>query len=297
MKLKNQIVLLLASLSLLFLFSCSEKELPTTNEEEARGSKGTHGEWSYEGETGPVHWGSLSPDYIMADIGREQSPINIDRSKTILADLPKIIYNYGKSYVHFINNGHTVQANLKNGLNSITIGDKKYTLAQFHFHTQSENTLDGRHAPVEMHLVHKADDGNLAVVGVFFVDGEENKTLKKLWDNMPDLDDTTGYHSGEKVKIKKLIPQNHTCYRFDGSLTTPPCTEGVKWTVMATPLEMSTRQINKFFDIFSGHQFPEGNRRPVQPLNERKVVLDIDHSDDCDDDHDDDDDIINTDED
>lgn len=272
----NRALLFSLFLSLLF-YSCSKEDLPTNNEKEQESRAPIHkSDWSYEGETGPVHWGSLSPDYIMADIGREQSPINIDRSQTVFKDLPSISYNYGESFVQLINNGHTVQANIKDKENSITIGDKEYTLAQFHFHTQSENTVDGRHAPVEMHLVHKADDGNLAVVGVFFVDGEKNETLEELWENLPDVDDTCGYESQEEVEIDELLPENHTCYRFDGSLTTPPCTEGVKWTVMANPLEMSSNQINAFFQIFSGLHFPEGNRRPVQPLNKRTVALDID---------------------
>ncbi len=240
----------------------------------------SHVAWGYEGAIGPDHWAELSPEYAVAASGREQSPINIVTADAVKGDLPPINYNYDDANVYFFNNGHTVQANIEDGSNYITIGSERYDLAQFHFHTVSENSVNGEYAPVEMHLVHRSASGELAVVGVFFNEGEENETLGELWKKLP-AEKMSGYSSAEEIEVDELIPENRSCYRFNGSLTTPPCTEGVKWTVMANSLEMSSRQICDFVNLFSGAHFPEGNRRPVQPLYERVVVLDeCDHDDD-----------------
>lgn len=239
----------------------------------SRGSSAVH-QWSYHGETGPEHWGDLLNEYQVAKTGTEQSPINIVTKDAVKSTLPAIEFSYDKTHIHFFNNGHTVQADITPSENSLTMGDSQFDLLQFHFHTESENSVDGKHFPVEMHMVHRNENGELAVVGVFFESGDENETLKELWENLPREDDL-GYYTNRQVNLEKLIPEDRSCYRFDGSLTTPPCTEGVKWIVMSEPLEMSTKQINNFFELFSGSRFPKGNRRPIQPLNERVVVLDI----------------------
>lgn len=263
----NKLIIASTVASLLFV-GCSDDKKDETKDD--HGS--SHG-WSYYGETGPEYWGHLSPEYSIALTGKEQSPIDIKTANVVKNTvLPPITYDYSDADIEVINNGHTVQGNLQIGSNHLTIGTKRYDLAQFHFHTLSENTVNGKHAPIEMHMVHKTADGELAVVGVMFEEGVENSTLKELCSHMPKAHET--YSCKEKVAIDELIPANRTAYRFDGSLTTPPCTEGVKWTVMANNLELSAEQIGNFKELFSGHEFPEGNRRPVQPVNERTIYID-----------------------
>ncbi len=245
------------SLSLLGLAGCS--------------SSSDHGceHWTYTGECGPANWGETYPDAL----GTEQSPINIVEEDAVppgVGELEEITVQYGLANVEVLNNGHAVQADVVGSDHFITIGTKQYNLAQFHFHTQSENTIDNRFFELEMHLVHKAEDGKLAVIGVFFDQGIKNLDLMELLEKLPQLSkDPVALEN--QIDLNNLLPENLTAYRFAGSLTTPPCTEGVDWTVMNQALGLSIGQIDAFKAIFSGEHFPYGNRRPVQPINSRKV--------------------------
>lgn len=281
-----KLLISVAALSL-FAVGCSNEDSAASTDGSATshsitggtgGGATAHGAWSYEGATGPAHWAELSPEYAIAGTGREQSPIDIKTADLVKKPLPPLNYYYDDANVFLFNNGHTIQANIENGTNFLTIGTKRFDLAQFHFHTSSENSVDGAYAPIEMHMVHKSASGELAVVGVFFSEGEENETLEELWKDLPDIHED-GHYCSEEIEIGELLPENRTSYRFDGSLTTPPCTEGVKWTVMANEQHMSAEQISDFVKIFSGAHFPEGNRRPVQPVYDREIVLDVDYND------------------
>lgn len=221
-----------------------------------------HIHWSYEGETGPDHWGELTPEFRTCATGNKQSPINLSNMKS--KEHTPIEFHYAPGGVEIVNNGHTIQVNYKKG-NSIDVEGHTYELKQFHFHEPSENTLEGKSYPMEAHFVHADKEGHLAVVAVFFEEGQMNQELQKAWDFMPT-------HTNEKNKIGEsvdayiLIPQNHDYFTFDGSLTTPPCSEGVLWLVMKGHDMASREQLEKF-SVTMHHP----NNRPVQPLNGRDI--------------------------
>ena len=222
---------------------------------------GSH--WGYEGHEGPAHWAEMSKEFATCGSGSRQSPIDIDM--TISADLQPIQFDYKTVKLEILNNGHTIQVNRGQG-SSITVDGEKYDLLQFHFHTPSENTVGGKPYDMEMHLVHKSAKGQLAVVGVFLKAGKDNAVLAKAWEHMPS-------HAGHKEQVASvslnaadLLPADRSYNRFNGSLTTPPCSEGVKWFVMKQPIEVSAAQVQAFAKVI-GH-----NARPVQPLNDRFVL-------------------------
>ncbi len=219
-------------------------------------------EWGYEGDIGPKHWGSLSPAYILAKQGEQQSPIDI--SKPIEEDLPRVVFNYRPAKINLIYNGHTIEEE-EDGCH-IRFEDKLFELKQFHFHAPSEHTINGSHADMEMHFVHKAKDGTVAVVAVLIKQGAENRSFTSIWEYLP-TPENSDVQVARTVDATDLIPGNHAYYRYRGSFTTPPCTEGVIWMVMTAPIELSMGQIDRFKSIING------NNRPVQRLNERKVYL------------------------
>jgi carbonic anhydrase len=226
------------------------------------GDHGTH--WGYTGHTGPEHWGDISEKFHICSTGMNQSPINIIASFD--ADLPAIGFRYKSAPTEILNNGHTVQVNVADG-STMTIEGHTYTLKQYHFHTPSENHIGGKEFPLEAHFVHADAEGNLAVVGVMFEEGAENAELAKLWAHMPM---EAGEHhtlTSTPEAVTGLLPSNGEYYRFNGSLTTPPCSEGVKWMVMKTPLNISKAQVEQFSHAIHGH-----NNRPIQPVNARVVA-------------------------
>lgn len=226
-----------------------------------------HAHWSYTGEGDPTHWGDLDPKYAECKLGSSQSPINISAQNTVQTiGLKPIKFDYHTTANSVINNGHSVQVNINPG-STITIDGKTFELKQFHFHTPSENHINGHEFPLEAHFVHAAKDGSLAVVAVMFEDGKENPIINKIWNKMP-------HHHGEKAKfnlsasmINKMLPKNKEYYRFNGSLTTPPCSEGVRWFVMKNYSEVSAEEVKEFL-----HTMHHPNNRPIQPINARKVL-------------------------
>jgi carbonic anhydrase len=218
--------------------------------------------WGYTGDTGPTHWGELSPEYAACSHGKDQSPVNITHAEH--AKLPIVEFDYKPSSLVVINNGHTIESDYDPG-SSITIDGKTYNLVQFHFHHVSENTLNGKHFPIEGHLVHKSADGKLAVVAVFFDEGRANPAIATAWANMPKTEGKENKPIGVKVDASQLLPSDREYYMFSGSLTTPPCTEGVTWLVMAHKMTMSKEQIEAFAVL------DPNDYRPVQPLNGRKI--------------------------
>ena len=223
--------------------------------------------WTYSGATGSSHWKSIDPvNYSTCVDGSAQSPINI--VNPIKKNLTNLKFNYIKGEAGIFNNGHTVEAEpLGSEKSTVTINGTPYTFAQFHFHAPSEHEVNGLHYPVEVHFVHKTDAGKLAVVGVFIKSGKESAAWKAFTDKI-----TIASGDPEDTKIEmdwaKLLPTLTETVRYEGSLTTPGCTEGVKWNVFTSPITMSQAQINQFLEAYSG------NNRPVQPLNNRIVTLD-----------------------
>ncbi len=226
------------------------------------GDHGTH--WGYTGHEGPEHWGELSEEYRMCAQGMNQSPIDIVAS--VHGDLAPIDFGYTAAPTEILNNGHTVQVNVAKG-STITLDGETYALLQFHFHTPSENHIAGKEFPLEAHFVHANAEGHLAVVGVMFEAGAENAELKKLWADMPMEADVHHTLHADAADVLALLPEKREYYRFNGSLTTPPCTEGVKWMVLKQPLTISKAQVEKFMHAVHGP-----DNRPVQPLNARVVA-------------------------
>jgi len=219
--------------------------------------------WGYTGETGPAHWGDLNEAYHMCKEGKNQSPI--DLSGFVEAELPPVGIDYKAVATDDINNGHTVQVNFGKG-STLSIDGKTFTLKQYHFHTPSENTIDGKHFPMEAHFVHADKDGNLAVIAVMFKEGKANPSLQTILNNMPAHVGDKHDLSAAKLNARTLLPANRDYYRFNGSLTTPPCSEGVRWIVMKNPLEASKAQLDAFSRVLGK------NNRPVQPINARPVL-------------------------
>jgi carbonic anhydrase len=229
------------------------------------GGHAEHAHWGYGGEEGPEHWAELSPEFAACGNGKNQTPINIQNS--VKAKLNPIKFNYTTDVTDVHNNGHTVQANMAPG-SSITVDGIEFQLKQFHFHTPSENLVNGKHFPMEMHLVHADKDGNLAVVAVMFKEGKKNEALAHLWKHMPHNVDEDGAPEG-KVNPGSLLPKSHHYYRFTGSLTTPPCSEGVRWLVMKDPLSADKEQMKEFTESVHGE-----DARPMQPLGARLILSD-----------------------
>ncbi|MGR3316886.1 MAG: carbonic anhydrase [Candidatus Anammoxibacter sp.] len=230
------------------------------------GDHGGHGaHWGYEGNEGPNKWGSLADEYALCGKGNSQSPVDISMTGNVVVDTGGIKFHYEDTPLAIVNNGHTVQVNYKSD-SYINIGARKYKLLQFHFHSPSENMVEGKHYNMEVHFVHKNDDNQLAVVAVFLKEGKENPFIKTLWDNLPS--EVNHENVVEKISINAadLLPQDGSYYHFTGSLTTPPCSEHVNWNVLKTPVEVSKDQIKTFLTLIGQ------NARPAQPLFARSVI-------------------------
>ena len=225
--------------------------------------------WSYEGATGPEHWGSLDPSYTACADGSVQSPINIVGATNKAMANPKIAYV--KSEVSVVNNGHSVQASAMSG-SSISVGRVQSDLLQMHFHSPAENIIAGQRAPVEAHFVHMSADGKLTVIGVRLRVGSQRNAA---WQPMVRAVRLAHMQMPSEVSVMTttfnwgaMLPKDLRSYRFAGSLTTPGCTEGVSWIVMKQPVLLSASQIAAFKAAYSA------NARPRQPINGRPITLD-----------------------
>lgn len=219
-------------------------------------------EWSYEGNTGPAHWAQLSTEFSACN-GKNQSPVNLTGFTE--ASLTPLQFQYKAGGNEVVNNGHTVQVNYEVG-SSVMIEGKQFNLAQFHFHAPSENHINGKSYPLEAHLVHKDRHGNLAVVAVMFNEGAANPGLAKVWAQMPKKKGGKNALS-PAVSVNQILPKNRDHYRFNGSLTTPPCSEGVLWTVLKQPMTASKAQIAQFAGVLH-----HPNNRPIQGTNARNIL-------------------------
>jgi carbonic anhydrase len=225
---------------------------------------GGEAHWDYGGENGPQSWGNLKPEFNVCAIGKRQSPINIEDGNTLQGPAEPVQFNYTPSNGTVINNGHTIQVDVA-GENSISVRGTSYRLAQFHFHTPSEEQVNGKRFAMVAHLVHKSDMGQLAVVAVLMEVGGTNVMVDKVWTYMPlDAGDRVNMPR-ELLDLNELLPADQRYYQFMGSLTTPPCTEGVLWLVLKQPVKISKLQYKLFSQLYPN------NARPVQPVNGRPV--------------------------
>lgn len=216
--------------------------------------------WDYSAERGPAVWANLSPLYRRCGQGAHQSPIDFPELPATL--LSEHGYSYQPTEATVANNGHTIVVNVSEG-NALTLGDLAYRLIQFHFHTPSEHKVNGKQYPMELHLVHASPDGNIAVIGIMIEPGEAHPVI----DDLP-VPETMGKPQPlpAPIDLDRLIPANKAHFAYTGSLTTPPCTEGVHWFVGVNPIQVSAETIEQF-----GKAMGENNR-PVHPLNARAVV-------------------------
>jgi len=219
--------------------------------------------WEYAGEHGPGHWGEMKADYAACGIGKVQSPIDIKGARK--AQLPAIQFDYKDSPLNLVNNGHTVQVNFAEG-SSITVDGKKYKLLQFHFHTPSEEATNGKRHAMVAHFVHKSDDGKLAVIGVLLDKGADNSAFGAAMNRMPTEAGEERSYANVRINAASMMPAKKGYYSFDGSLTTPPCSEGVKWMVMKEPVKISARQAAAFSKLY------KMNARPLQTANGREIL-------------------------
>lgn len=224
-------------------------------------SEGT--EWGYSGDTGPENWGTLDPAFSACGTGVNQSPV--DLASFVDGELPALELDYSAGSAEIVNNGHSIQVNYPAG-STLTVDGISFSLQQFHFHTPSENRLAGRSFPIEAHFVHADAAGNLAVLAVMFEQRATNIALDSLWKFMP-------RNAGGKAALpgstdaSSLLPPSLDYFRYNGSLTTPPCSEGVRWLVLKTPVSVSSVQAEKLAEVL-GHS----NNRPTQPLNARIIL-------------------------
>jgi carbonic anhydrase len=223
------------------------------------------GHWGYEGHEGPEHWGEMSPDFNACLEGEEQSPIDVDHS--IHADISKIDLGWQKEIpLNIVNNGHTIQVNVPAG-STIAHDGKTYKLLQFHFHHPSEHKVAHKHYEMEIHFVHIAEDKKtLTVLGVFIEPGAANPVLDAIFKAMPKEEGKVS--SETKIDMAGLLPENKSHWFYEGSLTTPPCSEIIDWELYKTPITASKEQIEMFAKLY------EHDNRPVQPLHRRLILED-----------------------
>ena len=218
--------------------------------------------WTYSGERGPQAWGSLEPGNVLCSSGAQQSPVDLAAALDARAPQPEphwIPFTGGR----VMNTGHTIAVEVTGG-GGVRLNGKDYTLQQFHFHHPSEHVVGGVRFPLEAHFVHAADDGDLAVIGVLFEEGAANPVLDPVWATAPGRAGQAAV--AFQIDVAAFMPTTNAAYRYEGSLTTPPCSETVSWTVMAEPVTASKGQIIAF-----GTLFPD-NARPLQPLNRRFIL-------------------------
>ena len=221
--------------------------------------------WGYASDDGPAVWGRLSSEYALCAVGDRQSPIDIVGATP--ADAPAVSFHYQPMKPQLWNNGHTVEV-VSTSENWIEVGRARYDLTQFHFHTPGEHTVEGRPFDMEVHLVHRNEEGTLAVVGVFVRRGDEHPVLDALAKHLPAPGESSALE--ENLAASELLPEASRMFRYEGSLTTPPCSEGVQWFVLETPVEISDAGLAAFEAILGN------NSRPVQPLNGRELLIDKD---------------------
>jgi carbonic anhydrase len=260
---------------IIMVFACRAADQPKpAAESPASTAPPQRAHWGYEAEHGPALWATLDSAYVECGQGQSQSPIDITSPQA--SGHPVWAAEYGTTNLRIahhqqvediLDNGHTIQVDYSEG-SVLTIGEETFELKQFHFHTPSENTVNGSHYPMEMHMVHQSAGGGLAVYGVFFEAGEHHPGFDLLTAHLPSRPGEKHDLKDVELDLNALLPTSHNAYHFSGSLTTPPCSEGVQWLVAVEPVAMSEAQLSEFSRRL-GH-----NNRPVQPLNGRTITVD-----------------------
>lgn len=222
--------------------------------------------WTYDGPRGAAHWVELDPEFAACG-GQAQSPVDIGATER--ADLPPLRFDFRSAPLKYlINNGKTIRVNYHDpaGAGSfLTVGSIRYHLTQFHFHRPSEESVHGKTSEMAAHFMFDSADGHVAGVAVLLAAGRPNPTVQTLWNHMPMTEGRETPIPGVEIDPAGLLPQDTSYYVYQGSLTAPPCTEGVTWFVLKTPVEVSRAQIAQFAKLYP-HDV-----RPVQPLNGRIV--------------------------
>lgn len=218
--------------------------------------------WGYNGETGPEHWAGMKTEYATCQSGQIQSPIDLKWHKPVKGSALAVTYKPAKSFV--ADNGHAIQVTFDSA-GHVKFDGKTYDLVQAHFHSPSEHTLSGKQYPLEIHFVNKDADGKLLVLGAFYNEGKENAMVAKILNAIPNPP-APASSTDLQIKTQDMLPSMKTYYEYKGSLTTPPCTEGVQWVVFNSPMTVSKAQIETL------HHFHDGNSRPTQALNGRRVI-------------------------
>jgi len=236
----------------------TDKDADAKDDSAKKDDKAHAVQWGYEGDKGPEHWGDAFP---VCGKGKKQSPLNIigpfEKSKETLS------VDYKEGPLKMLNNGHTIQVNIEPG-SSLTIGKESFELLQFHFHRPSEEQVDGKNASMVAHFVHKSKEGKLAVIGVMLNEGKDSAAVKTLWANLPPKEGEEFLPAKVTFNPASMLPKDMGFYNYEGSLTTPPCTEGVQFYILKAPVDISKQQLAKFpFKL---------NARPVQSLNGRKIA-------------------------
>ena len=230
-------------------------------EQTAHAAAAEHAHWDYDGANGPAQWGKLDPAWGACDRGARQSPIDIQSGIKVALD--PIDFDYHPSHWTIVDNGHTVQVNFAPG-NSIRVAGRQYDLVQMHFHRPSEEHVAGKTYDMVAHLVHRSADGKLAVVAVLIEPGAANAIIDTLWANLP-LERNDTLSPMVSIDPLQMLPEAREYWTYMGSLTTPPCTEGVLWLVMKTPKPWSADQIGVFARLYPM------NARPVQAAGGRLI--------------------------
>ncbi|MCH8614851.1 carbonic anhydrase family protein [Sphingomonas sp. SM33] len=224
-----------------------------------------HHHWSYSGEGGPSHWAELDTKNAACGEGKSQSPVNIRIQDVRRTQLPKLMFNYRTTSLHIIDNGHSVQINVEPG-SVLKVGDMSYQLLQLHFHHPSEELINGKRSEMVAHLVHRGTEGKLAVVAVLLRAGQPNSTVEALWNHLPKQKEREAYFKDVLINPAGLLPMDRSYFTYTGSLTTPPCSEGVRWLVLRSPSTLSKHEIAVFSKLYPN------DARPVQKLNGRQVL-------------------------
>ena len=228
----------------------------------AANSRAADVHWSYEGASGPAKWGDLDAADRVCSVGSQQSPLDI--GPTIRAQLAPLKIAWAKSADTIVNNGHTIQLTGQPG-SMLTVGQDQYTLVQFHFHRPSEHLIGGKSFPMEAHFVHRNDAGTLAVVGVLLATGKPNAAFSKIVSTMP-ASEGAPVKADPAIDPNALLPANRGYYFYEGSLTTPPCSEVVNWLLLTEPVQVGAADVASFAKLYSL------NARPVQQQNRRFVL-------------------------
>lgn len=226
-------------------------------------AEAAHPHWTYEGHGGPKEWGALSADFQSCALGSQQSPVNLEGAvETVQKPLA---FSWSAQPFKVVNNGHTIQADALSGANTVDLAGKPYELKQFHFHAPSEHAMGGARTAMEVHFVHARPEGGLAVVGVFMTAGQANAAFAQVMAAAPKAESAAT--AQPVIDIAAFLPASRRLYRYEGSLTTPPCAEVADWNVFAAPIEVAQADIDAFRAIFPM------NARPLQAINRRFLLL------------------------